>query len=86
MYALNRKSHQCVGALLNYAITAEDIVSTMLQKELSELIVFSPSNLKEFFDKAFRVIEQGVPKFGLIDDEPVFLLNDNGVLSEEDLD
>jgi hypothetical protein len=31
------------------------------------------------------VIERGVPKFGIIDGEPVFILSENNDLSEDDL-
>lgn len=66
VYALARNSHQCVGVLLNHAIKADNIVSSMHQNEINELIVFSPSNLKDFFDNSIEKLEAGVPKFGVI--------------------
>lgn len=85
IYALARNSHQCVGALLNHAIHADNIVSSMHQNEINELIIFSPYNLKEFFDNSIETLEAGIPKFGIVKDGPRFVLSPDNELRDHEL-
>lgn len=84
VYALARNAHQCVGALLNHAIKADAIVSSMRMFEINELIIFSPGNLKEFFDSAITQIKSKVPKFGIV--KSSFLLSTDAELDNAEID
>ena len=55
----------------------ESIVAQMQQNEINELIIFSPSNLKDFFDDSIEVLEAGVPSFGQISKNVVFKATTN---------
>jgi hypothetical protein len=62
-----------------------NIYNRMTQKEILDLIQFSPNNLKEFFDNAFTVIEGGVPTYGVLLEEPTaYLLSDSNSLLTQD--
>ncbi len=42
----------------------------MKEDEIIELIKFSPTNLKEFFDNSLVEVNEGLPGYGLLLDEP----------------
>ena len=52
-----------------------------------DLIRFSPSNLKEFFDGAMIEEELGLPGYGVLKKEPVsFVLEENMFITKDGLD
>jgi hypothetical protein len=56
-----------VGELLKYVTENDNNVKYMQQKELRELIEFSPTSLAYFLDNAVSRIYKKVPYFGLIE-------------------
>jgi hypothetical protein len=63
-----------------------NIVSGMHMNEINELIIFSPGNLKEFFENAIQTFEAGVPKFGVVKGSPCFLLSNDNELNKGEID
>jgi hypothetical protein len=76
MIAMARQSRRLVTNMVQNAIDSEEMLSRMDPYEICEIIKFSPKNLKEFFDASMRVVDdKRVPKFGLIENSPAFLLD-----------
>jgi len=48
-YAMERRSFECTELLLEYIMQLENIYTTLTEKEISDIIEFSPANLKNFF-------------------------------------
>jgi len=47
----------------------------MKQDEITDLIRFSPANLKEFFDKSISIQDYNVPAYGKIKRSPITYLS-----------
>jgi hypothetical protein len=85
MYALKRKSYNCVSSLLDYAIKSNQLYQNIGMNEITALIEFSPTNLGKFFDNSIIEIEEDVPLFGLLKngESTIYLLGDQNTLDED---
>jgi hypothetical protein len=55
-----------------------DIYNKMKEKEIVELVEFSPNNLKDFFDNSIEDQIDNLPGFGVLKSEPTsFFISDN---------
>ena len=57
----------------------------MHQNEINELTIFSPYNLKEFYDNSIDQLEAGVPKFGVLRNGQTFLLSTDNELDQSEI-
>ena len=79
-YAILRKSYDCSAKELDYIMSkSTKIYSRMKQDEIIDLIKFSPSNLKEFFDGAMVEEELGLPTYGVLLKEPMTFCLEDGI-------
>ena len=66
--AIHRNSTKIVALIVENAIESEEMLRRISNKELCQIIEFSPTNLKDLFDSALVVVDhKSVPKFGKID-------------------
>jgi ankyrin repeat protein len=85
MYALKRKSYNCVSSLLDYAIKSNQLYQNIEMNEITALIEFSPTNLGKFFDSSIDDIEEDVPLFGLLKngESTLYLLGNKNILDQD---
>lgn len=84
---MDRKSYESAATMLEYIITSQSLYDKLSEAQIIRLIEFSPSNLKEFFDKSVAIEQDGgLPQFGVLRDEVSFILSDNSALLRSDVE
>lgn len=84
---MDRKSYESAATMLEYIISSQSLYDKLSEEQIIRLIEFSPSNLKEFFDKSVSIEQDGViPQFGVLRDEVSFLPSDNAFLLKADIE